>query len=76
MDKKFNKRRQPNSQNSKILEHLQNGFTLTPLDGFNIFDTMNLAQRIAQLRGDSHEIKDRWVENPNGKKFKEYWMDS
>lgn len=70
----LNKRRQPNLQNSKILEHLQSGFTLTPLEAFNTFGTMNLAQRIAQLRADGHQIKDRWIENPNSRRFKEYWI--
>lgn len=72
----LNKRRQPNSQNSKILEHLQSGFSLTPLEGFQKFNTMNLAQRIAQLRADGHKIKDRWIEIQKGRRFKEYWMDS
>ena len=74
MDNSLNNRRQPNSQNSRILEHLQNGFSITPLEGFQTFGTMNLAQRIAQLRSDGYKIKDRWIENPNGRRFKEYWI--
>ncbi len=37
------------SQETRILDYLLKGYSLTPLDGFRKFGTMNLAQRIFRI---------------------------
>ena len=74
MSTQLNPKRKSNSQNTKILEYLQDGLSLTPIEAYSKFKTMNLAQRIAQLRADGYDIKGKWIKGPNSVRFKEYYM--
>lgn len=58
----------------KILKELNEGKTMTGIDGLRLCQTMKLSTRIGELRRNGHPIKDRWVEQ-NGKKFKEYYIE-
>ncbi len=62
------------TQNEAILNYLQSGGSLTGLESVNEFGCMRLAARIADLRADGHNISDCWVEKPNGKRFKRYFL--
>ena len=45
------------SQNKKILEYLESGRSITPIEALNMFDCMRLSARIKDLRVDGHLIK-------------------
>jgi len=61
------------SQTTDILEHLNSGKRITPLDALGLFGCMRLAARIAELRGKGHNIKTT-ERRENGKTFAEYWI--
>jgi hypothetical protein len=44
------------SQSQKILNYLQTGKTLSPLQALQLFNCMRLASRINDLRKDGHEV--------------------
>ncbi len=58
------------SQNEKILEHLKNGNTITPLEALERFGCMRLGSRINDLRED-HIIETENEEN-GGKRYARY----
>ncbi len=49
---------EPKTQTQVILEALQSGKRLTPLDALNLCGCMRLAARIHELRQAGHKIKD------------------
>ena len=59
---------------SQILEYLQQGNTLTGLQGLTLFKTMNLRNRISELRQEGFNIQDRTILLENGKRVSEYWL--
>jgi hypothetical protein len=60
-----------NSQNEKILEWLQLGHSITPIDALKMFGCFRLSGRIHELKRQGYEIKSRIIES-NGKRFAEY----
>lgn len=62
------------TQQTQILEALNNGARLTGLDGLRVAGTMKLSTRIGELIKRGHPIKSDWIER-NGKRIKEYWID-
>lgn len=60
------------TQRKKILEHLSQGFTMTPLDGLRVAGTMKLATRIGELIKAGHPIIKEWLPLPNGKRVMSY----
>ena len=64
----------PLTQNEAILNYLQSGSSITALESVHEFNCMRLAARIAGLKADGHDIGDCWVEKPNGKRFKRYFL--
>ena len=60
------------SQEHQILEHLQNGLSLTPYQALIKFDCFRLASRINRLRNRGHNIETKIVELSNGKKIARY----
>lgn len=59
------------SQNEKILNHLKQGRTLTPLEALHRFGCLRLAARVNDIKRMGHNIAARKVE-ANGKHFAEY----
>ena len=55
------------SQNDLILDYLERGLTLTPLQAFNLCGTLALHSRIAELRH-THDIHCEMVKVPSGKR--------
>lgn len=51
------------SQNDKILKHLQEGKSLTPIDALNQFGCFRLSARIKDLKQDGYEIKTDIIDN-------------
>lgn len=66
------------SQNKRILESLQNGDKLTPLDALERFGCFRLGARVYDLRKQGHDIKSETVarKNSNGevKRYSQYFM--
>lgn len=63
------------SQEQAILEYLQAGGVLTPLDALRMFGCMRLGARIWDLRQKGHHISMRVVETPSGKHVAEYRLE-
>ena len=62
------------NQTDQILEALQRGQVLTPLDALDRFGCFRLAARIADLRLQGHVIQSERRDLPNGKHIAAYWM--
>jgi len=60
-----------NSQTKQILEALQRGESLTPLDALHRFNSFRLGARIKDLRTQGYPIETEMVMN-NGKRFASY----
>lgn len=63
------------SQNAKILAHLQNGGRITSLSALDNFGCLRLSARIKDLRDRGHDIQSVFITVPNGKKVKQYFME-
>lgn len=58
-----------------VLSYLQNGNTLTAMDGFHRFNIVSIRDYISMLKKDGWNIASEWRENlDSGKRFKEYWL--
>ena len=60
-----------NSQNKQILNHLESGKSITPIDALNLFGCFRLGARIHDLKSEGHDIKAE-IKSINGKRFAEY----
>lgn len=60
------------SQNANIYAHLADGKTLTPMQALNLFGTLALHSRIAELRERGHAIECTIVKTPMGKRVGRY----
>ena len=63
------------SQKKRVLRVLQDGKTLTSMDGF-MMGIVRLTARVFELKNDGHNIKDKWMTNRNGIKYKAYWIEN
>jgi hypothetical protein len=62
------------TQKERVLEHLKNGNSLTPLEALNFFGSFRLGAIIFELRHEGNRIKTEFVKN--GKKtFAKYTME-
>lgn len=61
------------SQSKQILEYLQAGNTITPLEALNKFGCLRLGARIYDLIQRGHQINSVWVSD-NGKRYKRYGL--
>ena len=61
------------SQNSLILKHLQDGNTLTPLEGLSLFGSLRLGARIKNIRDDGYKVITEMI-SQGGKTFARYSM--
>ena len=64
-----------NSQNSQILQYLQNGGTLTKIDALNLFNSFSLNSRVSDLRQLGHAIISTPEKTPSGKHIVRYSLD-
>jgi len=62
------------TQNSRVLDHLKCGNTITPLDALELFGCFRLGARIFELRQEGHQIEKTMVTNDEGNKYAEYWL--
>ena len=66
------------SQKESILEYLEKGNSITPLDALSLFGCSRLAARICDLRKDGWAIRSKMVkiQTRDGHAIvSEYWMD-
>lgn len=59
------------TQNARILAHLQRGKTITPIDALKIAGSWRLSGRILELRQAGHPIITEW-EQRGGKRYARY----
>lgn len=62
------------SQCANIYCWLKDGHTITPLEAFQLFGTLALHSRVAELRERGHEIKCEMI-NVNGKSVGRYSLE-
>lgn len=67
------------SQNKRILESLQGGEKITPLDALERFGCFRLGARVYDLRKAGHDIKSETVVHKNSatgeiKRYSQYFM--
>lgn len=63
------------SQESKILDWLQAGNTITPAEAYERFNSLRLGGRIWSLRKQGHDIKSENVRTPSGKHVARYRLN-
>ena len=64
---------QTEAQSKQILEYLQKGNSLTPLEALKMFDCMRLGARVYDLKSQGHEIVTEMVKDEkSGKKYASY----
>lgn len=63
------------SQEMQILEHMQAGNGLTPMDALQKFGCFRLGARVHDLRSKGYAINSELVEE-GGKRFARYWMEA
>ena len=59
------------SQNAAILQHLFSGNTITPAQAYELYGSLALHSRIAELRARGFKI-DKKIQTANGKRWGEY----
>lgn len=65
------------SQNEMILQHLQSGRSITPLEAVKRYNCLRLSGRIHNLREEGHPIQTDIVKDPESKKrFARYSLKS
>jgi hypothetical protein len=62
------------NQNTQILEHLQSGKSITPIDALNMFGCFRLGARIYDLKQQGYDIQTKIINNAN-KSFAEYSLN-
>ena len=60
------------TQKKCILEYLQTGKALTPLEALDKFGCFRLGARIHELKGDGHDIMKEMVKTPGGAMVAQY----
>lgn len=66
---------QTKTQEAQILNHLQSGRSITPLEALTKFECMSLAQRIYDLKAAGYNVKREMVKLGKRKAVARYYMD-
>ena len=61
------------TQKKRVLRILQDGKTLTSMDGYMI-GIVRLTARIFDLKNDGYNVQDKWMVNRHGVKYKAYFL--
>ena len=61
------------TQDERVLDYLEQGNRITPLEALDLFQTMRLGAIIHRLKK-HHDIRSLFVRLPNGKHVKQYWL--
>lgn len=65
--------KQTEAQRKLILEHLQSGKGITPLEAYQQYNCLRLGARIYDLRAEGHNIHTETVLD-DGKHYARYWL--
>lgn len=60
------------SHKALILQHLQSGKSITPLEALQLFNCLSLHQRVAELRQEGYRIRTTMITVPSGKRVASY----
>ena len=63
------------TQREEILNHLQSGGYITPIEALEWFGCFRLASRISELKKEGYPIQSKMVLNRYGKKFSRYSLE-
>lgn len=64
------------TQKKAILEWLQAGRTITPMDALKEFGCFRLSAQIFNLKKEGYNISKEMVERPGGKRFAKYKLEA
>ena len=64
------------TQNQRILNHLQKGRKITPLQALDKFDCFRLSARINEIRNDGYPVQRDTVKTKSGKHVARYFMNT
>lgn len=62
------------SQKSQILAYMRAGNSITAIQALYQFGSLRLSGRIKDLRDEGYDIKSEFIQLPNGKHVKRYYM--
>lgn len=63
------------TQKDKILEHLMSGRSITPLEALNLYGSLRLGARIADIRSEGYIVYMEMVkDSKTGKRYAQYSM--
>lgn len=63
------------SQKERILEHLLSGKSISPLEALNLYGSLRLGARIADIRSEGYIVYMEMVKDPKtGKRYAQYYM--
>ena len=62
------------SQTDRILDYLLTGKSITPLEALDMFGTMRLGARIADIKARGYIVYSEFVTTPSQKKVKQYHL--
>lgn len=62
------------TQNQLVLEHLQAGKSISPLEALGVYGVYRLAARINELKGQGHVIHTEHRRDGNGRPFARYTL--
>ena len=65
---------QPQTQEDKILQYLQSGKSITPIEALNLFGCFRLGARCYDLKKKGYDIKSTLVRGESGKHFSKYYI--
>ena len=63
------------TQTQAILDYLQQGKRLTPLEALSLFGCFRLGARVYDLRQQGHNVKSRNIQVGKNKRVAEYWIE-
>ncbi len=64
------------SQEAQILEHLQSGKTLTPIQALKMFDSFRLGARIHRIKEAGHTILTKLIKTNSNKIVAQYSLEN
>jgi hypothetical protein len=68
--------KQSASQADRILDYMQQGNTITPLEALHLFGCFRLTSRICDLEDKGYSFKREWKKLPDGKQVMSYSLNN
>lgn len=66
--------KQTQSQEKLIMQWMQSGKSITPIEALNLFGCFRLGARILDLKNKGIEVKSEYITVESGKRVKRYWI--